>query len=77
MLTEEAHHMFVGETASARGKAHPRSDEGTRQRRPGQVRAAGAIDLPTLQKYLNFGARARSTCSARRSPQLGGDFANG
>src|SRR5437764_951397 len=52
MLTEEAHHMFVGETGIARilertcqlMKTGGFSED---------VRKAGGIDLPTLQKYLN------------------------
>ena len=52
MLTEEAHHMFVGETGVDRVvqracevmKATPNAD----------ARAGGAVDLPTLQKYLNY-----------------------
>lgn len=55
MLTEEAHHMFVGETGILRvvdrtaalmresGKDHP-----------DDVRRLGAIDLPTIQRYLNL-----------------------
>jgi benzoyl-CoA 2,3-dioxygenase component B len=55
MLTEEAHHMFVGETGI--GRVVKRTLEvmkelGTDD--PARVRAHGAIDLPTLQKYLNF-----------------------
>ena len=56
MLTEEAHHMFVGETGIGRDHAaHRRSDERARARMiPTQVRALGVIDLPTIQRYLNF-----------------------
>lgn len=55
MLREEAHHMFIGTTGVERvvqracevmneiGSDHPED-----------VRAAGAIDLPTIQRYLNF-----------------------
>jgi benzoyl-CoA 2,3-dioxygenase component B len=55
MLTEEAHHMFVGETGV--GRVVKRSVEvmkelGTDD--PQAVRAHGAIDLPTVQRYLNF-----------------------
>jgi benzoyl-CoA 2,3-dioxygenase component B len=55
MLTEEAHHLFVGEsgvmrivqrTCEVMNELH--SDD------PEQVRAAGAIDLPTLQRFINF-----------------------
>ena len=50
MLTEEAHHMFVGETGIAR------IVERTAQAlRAGQdPRAEGILDLPTIQKYLNL-----------------------
>jgi benzoyl-CoA 2,3-dioxygenase component B len=55
MLTEEAHHMFVGETGL--GRVVKRTLEvmkelGTDD--PAQIRKAGAVDLPLLQKYLNF-----------------------
>ena len=56
MLTEEAHHMFVGETGI--GRVVKRTLEvmkelGTDD--PDRIRAAGAVDLPpTMQKYLNF-----------------------
>ena len=55
MLTEEAHHMFVGETGIMRVTQRTcevmkevHSDE------PKRVREAGAIDLDTIQKYINF-----------------------
>jgi len=52
MLTEEAHHMFVGQTGVARViertcqvmKEHPGKD----------VREYGAIPLETIQRYINF-----------------------
>ncbi len=55
MLTEEAHHMFIGHTGLARitkrtlevMKALGTDD-------PAEVRLAGAIDLPTIQKYINY-----------------------
>jgi benzoyl-CoA 2,3-dioxygenase component B len=55
MLTEEAHHMFVGESGVAR--IVQRTCEVMNQLRthdPARIRAAGAIDLPTIQRYLNF-----------------------
>jgi benzoyl-CoA 2,3-dioxygenase component B len=55
MLTEEAHHMFVGESGVSRIIA--RTCELMKKHgveNPDQVRALGAIDLPTLQRYLNF-----------------------
>ncbi len=55
MLTEEAHHMFVGETGI--GRVVQRTCELMREHKtsdPGDVRKQGGIDLPTLQRYLNF-----------------------
>ncbi len=55
MLTEEAHPMFVGETGLAR--VIKRALEATRELStddPARLRAHGAIDLSTLQRYLNF-----------------------
>lgn len=55
MLTEEAHHMFVGESGVARTIQRTcdmmnelKTDD------PALLRAAGVIDLPTIQRYLNF-----------------------
>jgi benzoyl-CoA 2,3-dioxygenase component B len=53
MLTEEAHHMFVGETGIAR------IVERTCQLLAGagyseDVRTLGGIDLPTIQKFINL-----------------------
>ncbi|MBM3565245.1 MAG: benzoyl-CoA 2,3-epoxidase subunit BoxB, partial [Alphaproteobacteria bacterium] len=52
MLTEEAHHMFVGETGV--GRIIERACQIMREHKTDDVRAHGAIDLPTVQKYLNF-----------------------
>jgi len=55
MLTEEAHHMFVGESGIAR--VLQRTCEVMRERNltdPSQVRAQGVIDLETLQRFVNF-----------------------
>ena len=55
MLTEEAHHMFVGESGISR--TIQRTCEVMKQfgiEDPEQVRAKGVIDLPTIQRYLNF-----------------------
>jgi benzoyl-CoA 2,3-dioxygenase component B len=55
MLTEEAHHMFVGEAGVSR--VLQRTCEAMKELRtddPAKLRAAGVIDLPTLQRYLNF-----------------------
>jgi benzoyl-CoA 2,3-epoxidase subunit B len=55
MLTEEAHHMFVGEAGVSRviqRTCEVMKELGTQD--PDKVRAAGAIDVPTIQRYLNF-----------------------
>jgi benzoyl-CoA 2,3-dioxygenase component B len=55
MLTEEAHHMFVGESGIAR--VIQRTCEVMRDHiidDPARLRALGVIDLETLQRYLNF-----------------------
>jgi benzoyl-CoA 2,3-dioxygenase component B len=52
MLTEEAHHMFVGETGL--GRVVQRTCEVMREHRTDDVRKHGVIDLPTIQRYLNF-----------------------
>src|SRR5436305_2676957 len=55
MLTEEAHHMFVGESGVSR--VIQRTCDVMKQLKtddPAKVRAAGAIDLETIQRYLNF-----------------------
>jgi benzoyl-CoA 2,3-dioxygenase component B len=50
MLTEEAHHMFVGETGVSR--VVRRTAQLMKQNE--DVRRLGGIDLPTIQKYLNL-----------------------
>jgi benzoyl-CoA 2,3-dioxygenase component B len=55
MLTEEAHHMFVGESGISRviqRTCQMMNDLKTDD--PQKLRAAGVVDLPTLQRYLNF-----------------------
>jgi benzoyl-CoA 2,3-dioxygenase component B len=52
MLTEEAHHMFVGETGL--GRVVQRTCEVMREHKTDDVRKHGVIDLPTIQRYLNF-----------------------
>ncbi len=58
MLTEEAHHMFVGETGV--GRTIQRTCEAMSQAGItdpfdiAKVRALGVIDLPTIQKKLNL-----------------------
>jgi benzoyl-CoA 2,3-dioxygenase component B len=58
MLTEEAHHMFVGETGV--GRTIQRTCEAMKSAGIddptdiAKIRALGVIDLPTLQKKLNL-----------------------
>jgi benzoyl-CoA 2,3-dioxygenase component B len=55
MLTEEAHHMFVGEAGVERiveRTAAVMREHGVEH--PDDVRRLGAIDLPTIQRYLNL-----------------------
>jgi benzoyl-CoA 2,3-epoxidase subunit B len=55
MLTEEAHHMFVGETGVSR--ILQRTCEVMSEHKvsaPADVRALGVIDLETMQRYLSF-----------------------
>jgi benzoyl-CoA 2,3-dioxygenase component B len=52
MLTEEAHHMFVGETGIVR--VVRRICELMREHDTDDVRKFGGIDLPTVQKFMNF-----------------------
>jgi benzoyl-CoA 2,3-epoxidase subunit B len=55
MLTEEAHHMFVGDTGIARVIRRTLEVMNARgSDAPAVLREAGAIDLPTIQRYLNF-----------------------
>ena len=52
MLTEEAHHMFVGE--SGVGRIVQRTCEIMKQHPHDDPRRHGVIDLPAIQRYLNF-----------------------
>ena len=52
MLTEEAHHMFVGETGV--GRVVQRTCDLMKEHDTDDIRPFGGIDLMTLQKYLNF-----------------------
>jgi benzoyl-CoA 2,3-dioxygenase component B len=52
MLTEEAHHMFVGETGV--GRVVQRACELMKEDPNEDVRGQGGIDLPTIQRYVNF-----------------------
>ena len=52
MLTEEAHHMFVGETGIRR--IIRRTCELMNEAPGKDVRELGGIDLPTMQRYINL-----------------------
>ena len=55
MLTEEAHHMFVGESGVSRviqRTCQVMKETGIED--PAELRKKGVIDLPTIQRYLNF-----------------------
>jgi benzoyl-CoA 2,3-dioxygenase component B len=52
MLTEEAHHMFVGDTGCSR--VIQRTCEIMKENKTDDARKFGGIDLQTIQKYLNF-----------------------
>jgi len=79
MLTEEAHHMFVGETGI--GRIIKRTLEemqrlGTDD--PVILRKAGVIDLPLIQRYINFWySSALDLFGAEVSSNAATYFANG
>uniref|UniRef100_UPI00333F77A0 benzoyl-CoA 2,3-epoxidase subunit BoxB n=1 Tax=Castellaniella defragrans TaxID=75697 RepID=UPI00333F77A0 len=87
MLTEEAHHMFVGESGVSR--IIQRTAEVMNELKtdsPDTLRAAGVIDLPTIQRYLNFhfsvtidlfGADQSSNAAIYYSSGLKGRFEEG
>ncbi|HKO01053.1 MAG TPA: benzoyl-CoA 2,3-epoxidase subunit BoxB [Thermoanaerobaculia bacterium] len=79
MLTEEAHHMFVGDTGI--GRVVRRTVEVMNELRtedPAKVRAAGAIDLMTIQKYMNFWfSSALDLFGSEVSSNAASYFANG
>ncbi len=52
MLTEEAHHMFVGETGV--GRVISRACELMKRDKNEDARAQGGIDLGTVQRFVNF-----------------------
>jgi benzoyl-CoA 2,3-dioxygenase component B len=79
MLTEEAHHMFVGETGI--GRVVKRTLEVMQEigsDDPDAVRKMGAIDLPTVQRYLNFWfSSSLDLFGADSSSNAASYFANG
>jgi len=79
MLTEEAHHMFVGETGISRvvkRALEVMKELGTDD--PARIRAHGAVDLPTLQKYLNYWCSSSlDLFGSEISSNSAGNFASG
>ena len=79
MLTEEAHHMFVGETGIGRIVRRTLEEMqrlGTDD--PLTLRKAGVIDLPLLQRYINFWySSALDLFGAEISSNAANYFANG
>jgi benzoyl-CoA 2,3-epoxidase subunit B len=79
MLTEEAHHMFVGETGV--GRVVKRTLEVMKElgsEAPDAIRRHGAIDLPTVQRYLNFWfSSSLDLFGSEISSNAAGSFANG
>jgi benzoyl-CoA 2,3-dioxygenase component B len=79
MLTEEAHHMFVGDTGIQR--VVRRTLEVMDELKTDDVeslRRAGAIDLPTIQRYLNFWCSSSlDLFGADTSSNAAAYFANG
>ena len=72
MLTEEAHHMFVGESGVSRvlqRTAQVMNELKTDD--PKKVREAGAIDLPTIQRYLTGAVDLPVSGDAARGPAAG------
>ncbi len=79
MLTEEAHHMFVGETGV--GRVVKRTLEVMKElntENPEKIRAHGAIDLDTIQRYLNFWfTSSLDLFGSEASSNAASSFANG
>jgi benzoyl-CoA 2,3-dioxygenase component B len=79
MLTEEAHHMFVGETGL--GRVVKRTLEVMRETGsddPEAIRRQGAVDLPLLQRYLNFWfSSSLDLFGSEVSSNAASSFANG
>ena len=79
MLTEEAHHMFVGETGISR--VVRRTLEVMKQLGTDEVQALrreGVVDLPLLQRYLNFWfSSSLDLFGSEVSSNAASSFANG
>ncbi|KAA3609005.1 MAG: benzoyl-CoA 2,3-epoxidase subunit BoxB [Planctomycetota bacterium] len=71
MLTEEAHHMFVGQTGV--GRVVQRTCEVMKEFPDHDPREHGAIDLPTLQRFINFWV---SSCNDLYGAEVSSNAAN-
>lgn len=79
MLTEEAHHMFVGETGIGRIiKRTLEEMQALRTDDPAILRNSGIMDLPLMQRYINFWfSSALDLFGAEISSNAATYFANG
>jgi benzoyl-CoA 2,3-epoxidase subunit B len=79
MLTEEAHHMFVGETGITRIIRRTLDEmQKLRTDDPETLHKAGVIDLPLLQRYINFWySSALDLFGSEISSNAASYFANG
>src|SRR5262249_10913377 len=79
MLTEEAHHMFVGDTGISRvirRTLEVMKELGTDD--PVAIRTVGAVDSPSIQTYLNFWlSSSLDLLGADMSSNAASYFANG
>jgi len=79
MLTEEAHHMFVGETGIGRvvrRTLQAMQELGTDEAQA--LRGQGVVDLPLLQRYLNFWfSSSLDLFGSEVSSNAASSFANG
>ena len=76
MLTEEAHHMFVGQTGIRR--VIQRSCQLMNEHDTEDIRPYGGIPLKLLEKYINFWySSALNLFGAEKSTNAAGYFATG
>jgi benzoyl-CoA 2,3-epoxidase subunit B len=76
MATEEAHHLFVGE--SGVGRVLQRTAELMKASPHGSASEAGGIDLPVIQRYLNLWySLTMDLFGAEMSRKAGAIFASG
>lgn len=79
MLTEESHHLFVGETGVTRviRRALEMMSE-LKTDDPDLLRRHGVVDLPTIQRYINYWfSSSLDLFGSEQSSNAAGYFANG